>query len=132
MYSCLHKIKSDPRKRKSSASVSGYISKRKNRNGHCANPKQKNVQTQFLSAPNFLENTFSCVSDLSREDCYVSTQGEARKCKCIRFLANKPSIVRLVALGLKKHFDLDKLNQTLQLANEQRQTDRLTRYCKSL
>ena len=31
---------------------------------------------------------------------------------CIQFLANRPSIAKLVALGLQKHFDFDKSNKS--------------------
>ena len=124
--------KSRPEKKKRLPHPFQGMSIRKNGNGYCANLKQKDVRTQFLSSPEFLENISNYVSDLSQEDCCVSTRDEARKCKCIQFLADKPSIVKLVALGLQKHFDLDESNKKLQLVNEQRQADRLTRFCKSL
>ena len=59
-------------------------------------------------------------TNLSQEDCCVSVQSDARKCECITFLADKPSIVKVVALGLKKYFDLDKSNRKHMLVNEKR------------
>ena len=107
------------------------ITIRKNGKGYCRNQKQKDVSTQFMSASEFLEELLGYVSNLSREDCCVSVQGEARKCECIKFLADKPSIAKVVALGLKKYFDLDESNRKHMLVNEQRQADRLSKYCKS-
>ena len=78
---------------------------RKNGKGYCSNLKQSDVSTKFLSVSEFLEEIHSYVFNLSREDCCVLVEGEARKCECIEFLANKPSIVKVVALGLKKDFD---------------------------
>ena len=82
------------------------VSIRKNRKGYCRNLKQKDVSTQFLLAYEFLEEIQSYVSNLSQEDCCILVQGEARKYEFIKFIANKPIIVKVVALVLKKYFDL--------------------------
>ena len=92
--------------------------KAKKKGGYCRNRKQKGAPTEQLSASEFLEEIESYIASLSREDCCVSVEGEARKCRCVHFLADKPSVVKSVALGLQKYFDLDEAKRKLFLANE--------------
>lgn len=89
--------RSRPEKKKRLPHPFQGITIRKNGKGYCRNQKQKDVSTQFLSASEFLEELLGYVSNLSREDCCVSVQGVARKCECIKFLADKPSIAKVVA-----------------------------------
>ena len=82
---------------------------------------------QYLSQAEFLEYIYAYVSNLSQEDCCVPVQGKDIKCKCIRFLAGKSGIVKLVALGLNTYFDLEESNRKLLSVNHQRQATRLIR-----
>ena len=83
------------------------VSTKKKGNGYFKNLNQKNTPTEHLSASEFLEELQRYVSALSKEDCCISIAGESRKCRCVHFLADKPSVVKSVALGLQKYFDLD-------------------------
>lgn len=123
--------KSRPEKKKRLPHPFHGVSTRKNGKGYASNLKQKDISTQYLSASDFVGEINSYVSNLSREDCCVSISGEARKCKCIQFLADKPGVIKSVSLGLKMYFDLDDSNRKLVLASEQRQADRLSKHCKS-
>ena len=106
------------------------VSTRKNGKGYASNLKQKDISTQYLSASDFVGEINSYVSNLSREDCCVSISGEARKCKCIQFLADKPGVIKSVSLGLKMYFNPDDSNRKIVLGSEQRQADRPLKHCK--
>ena len=90
------------------------------------NKKRKDLPTEQLSSLDFTKEIETYLTSLSRADCCVSVQGEPRKCKCFSFLADKPSIIKVVACGLKKYFDLDDLTRKFVLTSEEWCANRLT------
>lgn len=107
------------------------LARKRNGKGYCRNVKQKDASTQYLSSSQILEEISTYISNLSRENCCISIQGEARKCNCFQFLADKPNIVKYVALGLKNYFDFDEQSRKFFLVNEQRHADRLLKHSNS-
>ena len=105
-----------------------FVLTKKKGNGYSRYLNKRDVPTEHLSGSKFLAEIESYVSRLSRESCCVSVEGEARKCQCLGFLADKPSAVKAVASGLQKYFDLDEPKRKLLLANEQRHANRLTKF----
>ena len=81
------------------------------------NKKRKDLPTEQLSSLDFTKEIETYLTSLSRADCCVSVQGEPRKCKCFSFLADKLSIIKVVACGLKKYFDLDDSTRKFVLAS---------------
>ena len=90
------------------------------------NKKRKDLPTEQLSSLDFTKEIETYLTSLSRADCCVSVQGEPRKCKCFSFLADKLSIIKVVACGLKKYFDLDDSTRKFVLTSEERYANRLT------
>ena len=107
------------------------LARKRNGKGYCRNVKQKDASTQYLSSSQILEEISTYISNLSRENCCISIQGEARKYNCFQFLADKPNIVKYVALGLKNYFDFDEQSRKFFLVNEQRHADRLLKHSNS-
>ena len=99
------------------------VSTKKNGKGYCLDLNQKDLPTQHLDASEFLVEIQSYLANLSEEDCCVSVLGEARKCKCLQFFANKPGVVKAVSLALQNYFDSIESKRKLMLANDQRQAD---------
>ena len=106
------------------------VSTKKNGKGYCLNLNQKDLPTQHLDASEFLGEIQSYLANLSKEDCCVSVLGEARKCKCLQFVADKPGVVKAVSLALQNYFHSIEPKRKLMLANDQRQADRLSKFTK--
>ena len=117
---CLHKVHVKQRRNTVSHICFNVSQKRKGTDTAGTKAKRRFRQNTYLSPLDFLANIERYVDCLSQEDCYVSIDGKARKCRCLHFLANKPSVIKSVALGMQMYFDLDEPKRKLMLANEQR------------
>ena len=103
----------------------GVISK-SNGKSYTRNQKQKDLPTESLSSFDFINDIETYLTSLSRADCCVAVDGESRKCNCFSFLSDKPGIIKVVACGLKKYFDLDDSTRKFVRTNEQRYANRIT------
>ena len=101
------------------------IIKMSNGKNYTRNQKQKDLPTESISSSEFLWCIIEYLTNFLKEGCCVLPTGEARKCDCFSFLANKPNIVDLVARTMKTYFDLEKLCRNFVLASKQRYANRL-------